>query len=150
MGTDGALRLAPWRCPPRGLGRAWERAGARPARARAQSSCRGVVGVLLAREHVARAAHGEDAARRLRIVLDHGADARDMNVDRAVEGLERMALERIHDLVAREHPAGTLREDDEEIELVAGEVARLAVEPGDARADVDLETAEAEHVVAGR
>src|SRR6188508_995624 len=133
IGPDGALRPAPPRCPPRGLGRAWERPGARPARAGAQNSCRDVVGVLLAREHVAGAAHREDAARRLRVVLDDGADARDVDVDRAVEGLERMALQRIHDLVTREDAAGALREDDQQVELVPGEVADLAVEAGDAR-----------------
>ena len=65
-------------------------------------------------------------------------------------GFERMALERIHDLVAREHAARALRQHDEQVELVAGEVAGLAVEAGDARAEVDLEAAEAQHVVAGR
>ena len=45
------------------------------------------------REHIARAAHGDDPARMFRIVFDGGADARDMNVDRAIEGFQRFALE---------------------------------------------------------
>src|ERR1035438_4304293 len=93
-------------------------------------SCATVVGVLLSREHVAGTAHGEDAARRFRIVLDDGADARDVHVDRAVERLERMALERIHDLVAREDAAWALRQDDEQVELVTGGRGGLACERG--------------------
>jgi hypothetical protein len=72
-----------------------------------------------------------------------------VDVDRAVEGLERVALQRIHDLVAREDAAGALRKHDEQVELVPGQVAELAVEAGDAGAEVDLEAAEAKHVVVG-
>ena len=72
-----------------------------------------------------------------------------MHVDRAVEGLQRVALQRVHDLVARQHPSGALRQHHQQIELVAGEVAGLAVEPRDALAEVDLQPAEAQHLVAG-
>ena len=104
----------------------------------------------LLREHVARAAHREHAARRLRVVLDRRADARDVDVDRAVEGLQRIALERVHDLVAREHAPGALRQHDEQVELVAGQLAGLAVDARGARAEVDLQAAEAQHLARRR
>src|SRR5439155_18010123 len=47
--------------------------------------------VLGAREDVAGAAHGEDAAGPPRVVLDGRADPRDVDVDAPVEGLERVA-----------------------------------------------------------
>src|SRR5690606_3201724 len=57
--------------------------------------------ILAAGEHVARAAHGADAPRPPRVVLDGGADARDVDVDRAVERLERRAPHAVHQRVAR-------------------------------------------------
>jgi hypothetical protein len=48
--------------------------------------------ILLAREDVARAAHGQDPSRLLWVVLDRGADPEDVDVDRAVELFERAAL----------------------------------------------------------
>ena len=56
-------------------------------------------------------------------------------------------LQRIHDLVARQHAAGALRQHDQQVELVAGQVAGLAVQARLARAEVDLEAAEAQHLV---
>src|SRR5712672_2471919 len=56
--------------------------------------------ILVTGEDVARAAHRQDAARLLGIVLDGGADARDMDVDRAVEGFELLTLEQVHQRVA--------------------------------------------------
>ena len=83
-----------------------------------------LVGVLLAREHVAGAAHGQHAARRSSGRPRSRARMREMCTSmRAVEGLERMALQRIHDLVARQHAAGALRQHDQQVELVAGQVA---------------------------
>ena len=74
-----------------------------------------------------------------------------MHVDAAVEGLDRMTLERIHDLVAREDPAGAARHHLQDVELVAGQLADAAVDPHLAGVDVDLEPAEAQHrVVAQR
>ena len=49
-----------------------------------------IASVLRLGEHVAGAAHGDDAARLLGIVLDGRADARDVHVDGAVEGLQRL------------------------------------------------------------
>ena len=56
--------------------------------------------VLLFREHVARAAQRENAARPLRIVFDGGAQARDVHVDRPIEVLEGLALGEIHQRLA--------------------------------------------------
>src|SRR4029077_9015984 len=92
--------------------------------------------ILLLGEHVARAAHGDDAARLLYIVLDRGADARDVHVDRAVEGLELLALHQVHQRLAREHAPGALGERDEEIELQRGDAALHAVEAHAARVAV--------------
>src|SRR5262245_43965614 len=100
--------------------------------------------LLLPGEHVAGAAHGEDAARLLRVVLDCRADPRDMDVDRAIEGLERLALDEIHQGIPRHHAAGVLGERDEEGELVAGERFVLAVDAYDAGVTVDLEPTEAQ------
>src|SRR5262245_39469990 len=100
--------------------------------------------LLLAGEHVAGAAHGEDAARLLRIVLDRRADPRDVDVDRAIEGLERLALDEIHQRIPRHHAAGVLGERDEKRELMTGERLVLAVEARDASVTIDLEPAEAE------
>ena len=53
--------------------------------------------ILLAREHVPGAPHREEPAGALGIVLDGGADARDVDVDRAVERLERLAAHKVHE-----------------------------------------------------
>src|ERR671936_1023827 len=95
--------------------------------------------VLLLGEHVARAAHGDDAARLLRIILDRGADARDMHVDRAVEGLELLALHEVHQRLAREHAPGALGERHEEVELERGDAALDAVDAHAPRIAVDLQ-----------
>mmetsp|Transcript_10445 Transcript_10445/g.42618 ORF Transcript_10445/g.42618 Transcript_10445/m.42618 type:complete len:696 (-) Transcript_10445:2300-4387(-) len=113
-----------------------------------QTGASGRVGILLAGKDIAGAAHGQHAARALGVVLDDGPDARDVHIDGAVEGLERMALERVHDLVAGKHPAGALREHHQQIELVAGQIADLAVQARDAGGQIDLEPAEAQHLVA--
>src|SRR5262245_47053730 len=57
--------------------------------------------VLLPSEHVTGAAHGKNAARFLRVVLDRGPDARDMDVDRTVESLQRLAPDEIHQALSR-------------------------------------------------
>ena len=80
----------------------------------------------------------------LRIVLDRRADARDVHVDGAVEGLERLAAHELHQLLARQHAARLLGERHQQLELVAGERALVAVEPHVARVAVDLEPAEAQ------
>ena len=55
-------------------------------------------------------------------------------------------LSEVHQGVARHDAAGMLGEREQERELVAGERARRAVEPHRARAAIDLEPAEAQHV----
>ena len=69
-----------------------------------------------------------------------------MDVDRAVEGFELLALQHVHQCVAREDAAGALGQRQQNRELVRGDGALLAVDPHDARALVDLEAAEAKNV----
>ena len=56
--------------------------------------------VLLLGEDVAGAAYRDDAARSLHIVLDGGADARDVHIDGAVERLQRLGLHQVHQHLA--------------------------------------------------
>src|SRR6185295_3326940 len=100
---------------------------------------------LLLGENVARAAHGDEAARLLRIVLDRRADARDVHVDRAVEGLERLASYQVHQRVARQYAAGVFRKRHDELVLQRGQRPFGAVEAHRARIAIDFETAEAQH-----
>src|SRR2546426_1316693 len=107
---------------------------------------RACASVLLLGEDVAGAADREDATRPLRVVLDGRADARDVDVDRAVEGLERLAPDEIHEGGPREHAARLLGEGDEQRELVAGEAPFHSVHPHGAGVAIDLEPAKAQHV----
>src|SRR6266850_103104 len=84
-----------------------------------------------------------DAARPLRIVLDGGADARHMDVDRAVEGFQRFALDEIHQRLPREHAARLLGERHQQGELMAREAPLRAVDAHRAGASIDLEPTEA-------
>src|SRR5206468_7897145 len=62
-------------------------------------------------------------------------------VDGAIEGLVLLALERVEEVLAREHTAGGARQQREQLELEVGEHLPL---PGDgdlARGEVDLEIA---------
>src|SRR4051794_28871970 len=95
-------------------------------------------------EHVADAAHRLDVARLLRVELELGAQLGDVDVDRAVEGLELFALERVEEVLAREHAAGGAREQAEELELEVGEHLALAGDEDLARVEVDLEVADLE------
>src|ERR1700730_888133 len=97
-------------------------------------------------EHVADAANRDDAARLFRIVLDRRPDARDMHVDGTVERLDLLALDRVHQRIARHHPAGMLRERQQQGELITGQWTRRAVEPHLAGSAVDLEPPMAQHV----
>src|SRR5579864_8690087 len=80
-------------------------------------------------KYIAGAAHRYHAAWLLRVVLNGGADAGDVHVDRPVEGVEPFVPEQIHQGVARHHPAGVLRQREEQRELVARQGAHYAVEP---------------------
>src|SRR5438045_6392592 len=99
--------------------------------------------VLVPCEHVARSAHRQYPLGLLGIVLDGGADAADVDVDRAVERLELFALQEIHQRIARQHAAGALGERQQECELIGGERAFLAVEPDGPRILVVLQSAAA-------
>jgi len=67
-----------------------------------------------------------------------------VHVDRAVEGFQLAAAHGFHDLVAGQHPAGALGHRNQQVELVGGEVGRLARHRHGARIAVDLEAAEAQ------
>ena len=68
-----------------------------------------------------------------------------MDVDRAVEGLEFLALDEIHQALAREHPSGVFGQRHQKIELVAGEKPLVAVDADHAGFAVDLKPPEAQH-----
>ena len=70
-----------------------------------------------------------------------------MHVDAAIERFQWVALQRVHDLVARQHPPGAVCQHAEQLELVAGQVARRATHSCLARPQVDLEPAEHQHLV---
>ena len=78
------------------------------------------------------------------IVLDRGADPGDVDVDAAVERLQRLPAHQLHQPLAREHAPGVLGQRPEQLELVAGERARLAAQLEAARVAVDLEAPEAQ------
>src|SRR5678815_4900999 len=94
--------------------------------------------VLVAREDVAGATHGDDAPWPPRVVLDGRAYARDVDVDAAVERLQRVAAHALHQRVAREDPARALGEGRQQVELVAGQRPLPSVEADAARLAVDL------------
>src|SRR6187397_3024191 len=102
--------------------------------------------VLVLREYITRAAQRDDSPRMLRVVLDGRAQARDVYVDGAVEVLECLTLGEIHQRFTREHAAGAFRQCQQQRELVAGQRLALAIEPHFARALVDLEPAELQHL----
>src|SRR3984893_15939497 len=102
--------------------------------------------VLRFGEYVARASHCDDAPRLFWIVLDGRADARDVDINRAIERLNRLAFERIHQRFARHDPAGVLRECQEEHKLIAGKLTWRFVEPRRSRCAINFEPAIAQHV----
>ena len=63
---------------------------------------------------------------------------------RAVEGVEFLALDEIEEAFPVEDAAGVLGESDEQVELVARQDLRLAVDPHVAGAEVDLQATEAQ------
>jgi hypothetical protein len=83
------------------------------------------------------------------MIRDGGADARNVNVDRAVKCLGRLAAQDVHELLARQHAPGAFGQRKQQVELVRGQCARLAVDAHQPRAAVDGEPAEAQ-LVAGR
>src|SRR5262249_48928252 len=86
---------------------------------------------FVAHQYVAHAAHGLDVARLFRVRLELGAQLGDVDVDRSIEGLELFALERVHQVLARQHSSGGARQAGEQLELEVGEHLPL-------RADGDL------------
>ena len=102
-------------------------------------------------ELVADAAHREDARRPNGVALDLAPDVRDVRVGRALVAEERRAPEVLHDRGAREHLAGRLGEQQQELELGARQPdlarrrtstvrpERIDLEPGDREADAGLD-----------
>ena len=106
--------------------------------------------VLPPREDVPGTPHGEDASGLSGIVLDGGANTRHVDVDAAVEGLHRVAAQRVHDLVAREHAAGPFGQRHQQVELVGGQLAGLAAHAHRTRITVNLQRAKAQWLAARR
>src|ERR1700730_6981883 len=52
-------------------------------------------------EHITCAAHGDNAARMLRVIFDCGPNAGDMYVDGSIEGFKRLTLDQTHQLITR-------------------------------------------------
>ena len=100
------------------------------------------------RKDIARAADRDHSARISWVILDRCADAGDVDVNRAVEGLQ--LITQLHKRLTRHHPPGTTGEGQEQLELMAGERTNFSVEPHFARTVIDVESAKAQHVRAGR
>ena len=81
-----------------------------------------------------------------RIVLDRGAYAGDVHVDRTIEGLERLAAHEVHQLLACQHATGTLGDCDQQLELVRRQRASLAIDPYHTRGSIDLEPTDAQRL----
>ena len=73
-----------------------------------------------------------------------------MHVDRAVEGFELLALDHVHQLLARQRASGILGERDQQVELIAGHRAVAPVDPDGARARIDLQPAEPQDALGRR
>jgi hypothetical protein len=66
--------------------------------------------IVVRRENIARATDRLDELGSLQIIAELVTEARDVDVDRAVERQLRGTLREIEQLLARQHPAGALRE----------------------------------------
>src|SRR5215813_2737499 len=101
-------------------------------------------------KNISGATNRDHPARLFRVVLDGGADTRNMHVYGAVKGFEPFVAELVHDRIARHDPASIASEQQEQGELVAGERARFASEPHLMGADIDLEAAEPQNLCGSR
>src|SRR5690606_8460970 len=112
------------------LVRAWGQATAcfPPFPGAAALPCRAASIPGLGHEAVAAAPDGLDALRMLAAVIQLAAQARDAHVHAAVQPVILDAADIVVDLVAAQHPAGVLRQQAEQLELVGGELHRLAVQ----------------------
>jgi hypothetical protein len=99
------------------------------------------------RQHVAEAAHGLEQAGRARVVAELGAQARDLHVDGAVEGVLGAALGQIEELLARERAPGPLGEHAQEGELVAGQAQLAPVEGGAHAPGLEGQRPDADHLL---
>src|ERR1044071_4663148 len=72
---------------------------------------------LAGRQHVAGTADGLEEARVARVGFDLVPQARDNDIDRAIEGLVGGAVQELEELLAIEDATGALREREEEPEL---------------------------------
>src|SRR4029077_17773325 len=79
-------------------------------------------------ENIARAADRDDAPRLFWIVLDRGANARHMNVDRPVERIHLFTFDQVHQGVTRHDATGVFGKRQQQSELIPGERTRRAVE----------------------
>src|SRR3569832_1263358 len=78
-------------------------------------------------EEIAGTADGLEDLRAAAVVAELRAEARDVDVDRAIERQIRRALREVEQLLARQHLARALRERAQDRELVCGVVVRFCV-----------------------
>src|SRR5665647_664787 len=78
-------------------------------------------------EDVAYPAHGFHQLRSLVLRLELLSEARDERIDRAINGRPVVALEKIHQLVARQNAPRLLHEEGKQIELGRRQLAQGAV-----------------------
>src|SRR5690606_1103685 len=94
-----------------------------------------------AQEEVARAAHGLEVARRLRVVAQLLAQAAHENIKRAVDGIPFSPLEQVDQAFAVQYHAREAREHSERVEFQRGEPEVFSVAHGGTLAHVHLKVA---------
>src|SRR3569833_2123625 len=88
----------------------------------------GIASTAKVGEEIAGTADGLEDLRTAAVVAELRAEARDVDVDRAIERQIRRALREVEQLLARQHLARALRERAQDRELVRRDVDRLRVE----------------------
>ena len=106
--------------------------------------------ILSLGEHIARAAHGDDAARMFGVVLNGGAQSAHMHVNGAIQrgivGL-RLSASQFRLLLARQHTPGALRHGVQQRKLVAGERPLATIHTHGAGVGVNLQSAKTQRGV---
>src|SRR5574343_151077 len=110
----------------------------------------GVSARAVRHEDVAHTPHGLDVAWRSSVVLDQLAQARDLHVQAAVEGLELAPAGQQREFFARQRLARVAHQVLEHGELARGQRQFFAVLLQHARAEVESEGAKAHHLVLAR
>lgn len=95
------------------------------------------------------AAHGLDESRAAWIVPELRSQVRDVHVHRTIEGLVGAASHDVDQLLAREHPSGSLGERTEQHELVGRERQHRAVERRAHGLGIDAQASHAHRLLRG-